>query len=508
MVLWLLPLLGVEGMMHDGAELDAQSLAASLLAQQHAADARQHHVQHDGHAHQKRGLPTMKELLQARQEAGRHTAAVLVEPAHTGQTSSGAPHQTHPAAGVVEAPRRQQPVDEAELESRALASATKIVQQARARDAEMVKERKAIEGAAAQFAAANAKINEWSKEAELAKDTAEARAATKVVAQRAREGAMVTAAAEAKATAEAKLAAEFKVAAAHSAAAFRAREEVVAIAAAEAMVAAQHGQQHAATEMAAAKASPAVLSGLEAAFAANCVDEAAAFMKSNFPITPEALIVRTKEVLTLGIGTKDEGACIADGFEFCAPVIGPLPKDEYLAALNGFKLEDTFDLNAQYHLFRVDPTQPNRVWFHTRTLGTHVSDSPLFGPASGKEIVNPRGCGVREHGAAAMAFACYVVEANPVAGRSACTWTSPRPASSRSSGSTPWTAGRATRAASAARSRSSTAWAGLCPSRRRNRSSGRSASASSSSSATWRDASPRRRSERWPAPVSRRSWHA
>jgi hypothetical protein len=145
-------------------------------------------------------------------------------------------------------------------------------------------------------------------------------------------------------------------------------------------------------EMSAAKASPAVLSGLEAAFAANCVNEAAAFMKSNFPITPEALIVRTKEVLTLGIGTKDEGACIADGFEFCAPVIGPLPKDEYLAALNGFKLEDTFDLNAQYHLFRVDPTQPNRVWFHTRTLGTHVSDSPLFGPASGKEIVNPPQC--------------------------------------------------------------------------------------------------------------------
>ena len=97
-------------------------------------------------------------------------------------------------------------------------------------------------------------------------------------------------------------------------------------------------------------------------------------------------------MLTAGIGTKDEGACLAEGFEFCAPVVGPLPKEEYLKALASFKLEETFDLNAQYHLFRVDPTQTNRVWFHTRTLGKHVNDSPRFGPASGKEIINPPQC--------------------------------------------------------------------------------------------------------------------
>ena len=97
-------------------------------------------------------------------------------------------------------------------------------------------------------------------------------------------------------------------------------------------------------------------------------------------------------MLTAGIGTKDDGACLAEGFEFCAPVVGPLPKEEYLKALASFKLEDTFDLNAQYHLFRVDPTQTNRVWFHTRTLGKHVNDSPRFGPASGKEIINPPQC--------------------------------------------------------------------------------------------------------------------
>ena len=84
-----------------------------------------------------------------------------------------------------------------------------------------------------------------------------------------------------------------------------------------------------------------------------CVDEEALFLASDFPIKPEDLIARAKEVLTAGIGTKDEGACLAEGFEFCAPVVGPLPKEEYLKALAGFKLEDSFDLNAQYHLFRA-----------------------------------------------------------------------------------------------------------------------------------------------------------
>ena len=116
------------------------------------------------------------------------------------------------------------------------------------------------------------------------------------------------------------------------------------------------------------------------------------FLASDFPIKPEDLIARSKEVLTLGIGTKDDGACLAEGFEFCAPVVGPLPKEEYLKALGNFKLEESFDLNAQYHLFRVDPTQTNRVWFHTRTLGKHVADSTVFGKATNKEIINPPQC--------------------------------------------------------------------------------------------------------------------
>merc|ERR1719486_1508105 len=77
-------------------------------------------------------------------------------------------------------------------------------------------------------------------------------------------------------------------------------------------------------ELAAAAAPVKLASGAEADFAAQCVDEEALFLASDFPIKPEDLVARAKEVLTLGLGTKDEGACLAEGFEFCAAVVGPI----------------------------------------------------------------------------------------------------------------------------------------------------------------------------------------
>merc|ERR1712094_146450 len=93
----------------------------------------------------------------------------------------------------------------------------------------------------------------------------------------------------------------------------------------------------------------------------------------DFPIKPEDLVARSKEVLTLGLGTKDEGACLAEGFEFCAAVVGPIGKEEYLAALGDFKLEESFDVNAQYHMFRVDP-------FRRTASGSTRARSPRTSP--------------------------------------------------------------------------------------------------------------------------------
>ena len=123
-------------------------------------------------------------------------------------------------------------------------------------------------------------------------------------------------------------------------------------------------------------------------------DEDALLAASTFPLAPDALIARCKEVLgpDIGVGTKDGGACLAEDFEFCAAVVGPIGKEAYLEALGTFQLEDAFpDLDPKYHLFRVDPFDEGRVWFHSRSSATHTE--PLMGkPATGKKLELPPQC--------------------------------------------------------------------------------------------------------------------
>ena len=123
---------------------------------------------------------------------------------------------------------------------------------------------------------------------------------------------------------------------------------------------------------------------------ATVIDEVEAFSKSTFPIKPDDLIARAKEVLgpDIGIGTKDGGECLADDFEFCAAVVGPIPKAAYLDALGSFKLEDSFDIQQNLFGFTVDPMQPNRVWFFDRQTAKHV-DTFNGVEATGKELEMP-----------------------------------------------------------------------------------------------------------------------
>lgn len=120
------------------------------------------------------------------------------------------------------------------------------------------------------------------------------------------------------------------------------------------------------------------------------LNEEAMLSSSSFPIKADALIARAKEVLSpqISIGTKDGGECLADDFEFCAAVVGPIGKEEYLGALGTFSLEDAFDITPNFFGLTVDPMQPNRVWFFNRVKGVHVGTF-MGAEASGKEIVYP-----------------------------------------------------------------------------------------------------------------------
>ena len=135
-------------------------------------------------------------------------------------------------------------------------------------------------------------------------------------------------------------------------------------------------------------------SGTDAKVTAFCaeqmVDEAAMLAASSFPISPDDLIARTKAILANNNGAENP-ALLASDFKFVAPVVGPLPKDDFLKAFAGFKIEEGFpDANFGYYAFRVDPFEPNRVWYDARFRGTNTG--PLAGgslAATGKKVEAP-----------------------------------------------------------------------------------------------------------------------
>lgn len=110
--------------------------------------------------------------------------------------------------------------------------------------------------------------------------------------------------------------------------------------------------------------------------------------QSTFAIDPESLVDLAKDVLRTEIGVTDEDV-LADNFKFCAPVIGPINKEEYLQTLRSFDLQGAFpDIDTRVHNIHVDPFEHNRVWFQSRPIATHTG--PLFGgKATGKKLRLP-----------------------------------------------------------------------------------------------------------------------
>jgi len=119
------------------------------------------------------------------------------------------------------------------------------------------------------------------------------------------------------------------------------------------------------------------------------VDEAAMLRKSEFPIQPEELIMRTKDFMNKKL--KDWGSsALSDDFQFIAPVVGPLSKDAFIQAITGFAVEVAFpDNNGRYYNFGVDPFEPDRVWFTSRGIGTNTGVFGGMFPPTGKVVESP-----------------------------------------------------------------------------------------------------------------------
>jgi len=110
--------------------------------------------------------------------------------------------------------------------------------------------------------------------------------------------------------------------------------------------------------------------------------------KSTFPIPAEDLISLAKA--WIASASDDEPTdWLAHDFRFVAPVVGPFGKDEFMDSLKSFELKKGFpNLSPNYHHFRVDPFEPNRVWFSLKYIGTN--SGPIMGrPATGKSVESP-----------------------------------------------------------------------------------------------------------------------
>jgi hypothetical protein len=123
------------------------------------------------------------------------------------------------------------------------------------------------------------------------------------------------------------------------------------------------------------------------------LDVEATLAQSKFPIKPAELISKAKAIIASEFGTAEgaDGSCLAEDFQFVAPIVGPLSKSEFLRAFGSFKLKDAVPDMKDNSWFQVDPLEPNRVWFFSRATGTHTG-TLNFGagiPATGKSIHQP-----------------------------------------------------------------------------------------------------------------------
>lgn len=145
------------------------------------------------------------------------------------------------------------------------------------------------------------------------------------------------------------------------------------------------------------------------------VDEAAKLSEATFPIAPADLIAKAKVFLAYdqGVGKPE---MLADDFQFMGPVVGPLSKAAFLKAVGGFDFSSAFpDASPEWHHFRVDPFEPNRVWMTARGRGTNTGEgsNPLFKKPTGKSYINPpQACSLKfnEDGLATQYTIGYVMD--------------------------------------------------------------------------------------------------
>lgn len=146
------------------------------------------------------------------------------------------------------------------------------------------------------------------------------------------------------------------------------------------------------------------------------LDERAALAKSSFPLSEDEVIQCAQLYLALNQDEVAAPELLADNFEFKGPIIGPLGKSKYIEQFKSFDFRGAFpDAITNWHHFRVDPFEPNRVWFTCRGTGTNTGAAPpLINEPTGKIFDSPpQACSLsfNEAGQATQYTIGYVMDA-------------------------------------------------------------------------------------------------
>ena len=109
-----------------------------------------------------------------------------------------------------------------------------------------------------------------------------------------------------------------------------------------------------------------------------------------------ALIELAERFIASDFGTSDP-SLLAEGFEFCGPVVGPLPKESFVAAWKSLGVgiaESMPDLDYHYRDASVCPYDVNRVWYTSSPTGTQTAPLRLGEKeyaATGRRWISPPG---------------------------------------------------------------------------------------------------------------------
>jgi len=109
---------------------------------------------------------------------------------------------------------------------------------------------------------------------------------------------------------------------------------------------------------------------------------------------PESVMIQLAKGIDAAKGGANDPDLLSNKFNFCAPYVGPLRKDEYLKGLAGFfegsdgSTAFTLDKPSALSNFRVDPYDSYRVWADSNVKAKNTGN--LMGkPATGETWISP-----------------------------------------------------------------------------------------------------------------------